>query len=147
MVYDTQNKNNQEKQSYLRNIETIKETHIKEINRYKEILKQKETEITRIKNEYDKKYSTRSKSTCCTHNGDDIICELQRIINDLKKEIKQLYMKLKDYDSLKAEIEKLYKRGNFTFKEVNSSTLKLSYEQLIEENRQLKEKIDKLKKK
>ena len=147
MVYDTQNKNNQEKQSYLRNIETIKETHIKEINRYKEILKQKETEITRIKNEYDKTYSTRSKSTCCTHNGDDIICELQRIINDLKKEIKQLYMKLKDYDSLKAEIEKLYKRGNFTFKEVNSSTLKLSYEQLIEENRQLKEKIAKLQKK
>ena len=145
IVYDTQNKSNQEKQSYQRNIETIKETHLKEINRYKEILKQKETEIIRIKNE-NEKYSTRSKSTCCKHSGDDIICELQRIINDLKKEIKQLYMKLKDYDSLKAEIEKLYKRGNFSFKEINSSTLKLSYEQLIEENKQLKEKMAKLQK-
>ena len=119
----------QEKQTLLRNIETMKEAHIKEINRYKEIIKQKETEIIRYRN-----------------NSNEIY-ELQKIINELRKENSQLYLKVKDYDSLKEEIQFLYKRGgNYSFKETNKTTLKLAYDALIEENRQLKEKIAKLQK-
>ena len=144
IIYDSKSKSNQEKQNYLRNIETIKETHIKEINKYKEILKQKETEIIRMKNEN----SIRSKSSNKPNtNPNDIIYELQKIINDLKKEINQLYLKLKDYDSLKKEIELIYKRGgNNAYKEIDRTTLKLAYDALIQENKQLKEKISKIQK-
>ena len=72
---------------------------------------------------------------------------MQRIINELKKENNQLRIRAEDYDCLKKEIEELYKRGgNFSFKETNKTTLKLAYDALIEENKQLKEKIMKMQK-
>ena len=124
---------NQEKEVLLRNIKTLKETHYKEICKYKELIRQKETEIIRIQANYKQ-------------NGNTIY-ELQMIINELKKENNQLRLKLKDYDGLKEEIEYLYKRGgNYSFKETNKTTLKLAYDALIEENKQLKEKIIKLQK-
>ena len=119
----------QEKENLLRNIQTIKETHIKEINKYKEVISQKETEIIHYKNNSSKIY------------------ELQRIINELREENSQLYLRVKDYDSLKEEIQFLYKRGgNYSFKETNKTTLKLAYDALIKENIQLKEKIVELQK-
>ena len=125
VFYDVQNNNNnQDKKVLNRNIETIKETYIKEINKYKEIIKQKETEIIRIK-----------------QSGNNVN-ELQKIIEKLKKENSQLFLKAQDYDNLQAEIEFLYKRGgNYSFKEINRTTLKLAYDSLIEENKKLKEQI------
>ena len=67
---------------------------------------------------------------------------MQRIINELKKENSELFLKLKDYNALKEEIEYLYKRGgNYSFKETNKTSLKLAYDSLIEENKILKERI------
>ena len=130
---DIRNKSNQEKQTLLHNIEIIKETHIKEINKYKEIIKEKETEIIRIINSNNR---NRQKK-----NSDEIY-ELQMIINELREENKKLYIKLKDYDKLKDEIEYLYKRGgNYSFKETNKTTLKIAYDALVKENKQLKEQI------
>ena len=118
----------QEREKLLRNIEILKETQIKEINKYKEIIKQKETEIIRIQTIYNQ-------------NGINVY-ELQRIINELKKENSELNLKLKDYNALKEEIEYLYKRGgNYSFKETNKTSLKLAYDSLIEENKILKERI------
>jgi hypothetical protein len=144
---------NQEKQALIRNIETIKETHIKEINKYKEIIKQKETEIVTYKNKYEKdnKNSFKSRSsfnsynTYNNQNGGGDMFELSRIINELRSENNQLKLKVRDYDSLKEEIEFLYKRGgNYAFKETNKTTLKMAYDALIEENKKLKEKINKM---
>ena len=71
--------------------------------------------------------------------------ELSRIINELRSENNQLKLKVRDYDSLKEEIELLYKRGgNYAFKETNKTTLKMAYDALIEENKKLKEKINKM---
>ena len=76
-----------------------------------------------------------------------IVLMLKMKINDLRNENKQLRIKAKDYDSIKEEIEMLYKRGgNYAFKETNKTTLKTAYDALIEENKQLKEKINKLEK-
>ena len=67
-------------------------------------------------------------------------------VAELKKENNQLRMKVRDYDGLKEQIEDLYKRGgNYSFKETNKTTLKLAYDALVEENKQLKEQIIKLK--
>ena len=118
----------QEREKLLRNIEILKETQIKEINKYKEIIKQKETEIIRIQTIYNQ-------------NGINVY-ELQRIINELKKENSELNLKLKDYNALKEEIENMYKRGgNYSFKETNKTSLKLAYDSLIEENKILRERI------
>ena len=130
------NKINQEKQNLIHNIDIIKETHIKEINKYKEIIKQKEVEIVKITTEYEKRYQ----------NGNDIY-KLQKIINELKMENNELYLKLKDYDNLKSEIEYLYKRGgNYSFKETNKTSLKIAYDSLIEENKKLKERLARIQK-
>ena len=126
------NKINQEKQNLIRNIDIIRETNIKEINKYKEIIKQKEVEIVKITKEYENRYQ----------NND--VYKLQKIINELKMENNELYIKLRDYDNLKSEIEFLYKRGgNYSFKETNKTSLKIAYDSLIEENKQLKEKLAK----
>ena len=63
-------------------------------------------------------------------------------MKNLKKKIVNFFLKAQDYDNLQAEIEFLYKRGgNYSFKEINRTTLKLAYDSLIEENKKLKEQI------
>ena len=109
----------------------------KEINKYKEIIREKEREIIRIKNESNKR--------CNIYCENQNIAELQRIIKELKCENNKLKEELIDYDNLRAEIEFIYKRGgNYSFKETNKTSLKLAYDALVEENRQLKQKINKI---
>ena len=109
-----------------------------EINKYKEIIRQKDTEIIKIKKECNV-----YNNNCCKCN----VRELERIINALKLENKQLKDQIIDYDNLKAEIEFIYKRGgNYSFKETNKTSLKLAYDALVEENKQLKIKISKIEK-
>ena len=109
----------------------------KEINKYKEIIREKEREIIRIKNE--------SNNRCNIYCENQSIAELQRIIKELKCENNKLKEELIDYDNLRAEIEFIYKRGgNYSFKETNKTSLKLAYDTLVEENRQLKQKINKI---
>ena len=110
-----------------------------EIKRYKEIIKQKEMEIIRIQKEFNNTYNY----NCNNQN----IAELQRIIKELREENCRLKEQIIDYDNLKAEIEFIYKRGgNYTFKETNKTSLKLAYDALVEENTNLKQKINKLEK-
>ena len=111
----------------------------KEINKYKEIIREKEREIIRIKNE--------SNNRCNIYCENQSIAELQRIIKELKCENNKLKEELIDYDNLRAEIEFIYKRGgNYSFKETNKTSLKLAYDALVEENRQLRNKITRIEK-
>ena len=146
VLYDIQSKNkNKSKETSITNIETIKEIHMKEINKYKEIIKQKEIEIIRIKNENERQKSYGNKNDI--NEKEENIYELRKMISDLKKENSELILQLGDYEDLKAEIEYLYKRGgNYSFKEINRTALKLAYDSLIEENKQLKDKINQLQK-
>ena len=136
-----QNINNQEKQVILHDYEVIKETHIKEISRFKEL--NKDTDLITIKNEGGNRNNYRNYSFI--KNGNETN-EYQKIINDLRKENTQLNLKVKDYEKLKAEID-IYKNGrNISYKETNKTSLKSAHDALVEENKRLKEKIDKLQK-
>ena len=128
--YKRINQNNENE----KNIENLNQ----EINKYKEIIRQKDSEIIKIKKE------------CNVYNNNNCKCniaELQRIINALKIENNKLKEEIIDYDNLKAEIEFIYKRGgNYSFKETNKTSLKLAYDALVEENKQLRIKINKIEK-
>ena len=128
--YKRINQNNENE----KNIENLNQ----EINKYKEIIRQKDSEIIKIKKE------------CNVYNNNNCKCnitELQRIINALKIENNKLKEEIIDYDNLKAEIEFIYKRGgNYSFKETNKTSLKLAYDALVEENKQLRFKINKIEK-
>ena len=131
--YSRINQNNQEQSKINeKNIELL----YQEINKYKEIIKQKEIEIIRIQKESNNNYNINI-------GGNQSIAELQRIIKELRLENCRLKEQIIDYDNLKAEIEFIYKRGgNYTFKETNKTSLKLAYDALVEENNQLKQKIN-----
>ena len=134
--YGRINQNNDQSKINERNIELL----YQEINKYKEIIKQKEIEIIRIQKESNNNYNI----NC---GGNQSIAELQRIIKELRLENCRLKEQIIDYDNLKAEIEFIYKRGgNYTFKETNKTSLKLAYDALVEENNQLKQKINKFEK-
>ena len=53
---------------------------------------------------------------------------------------------MKDYEKLKAENNLYKKGGNASYKDTNNSSLKYAHDKLVEENKQLKEKIAKLQK-
>jgi len=131
--YSRINQNNQDQSKINeKNIELL----YQEINKYKEIIKQKEIEIIRIQKESNNNYNINI-------GGNQSIAELQRIIKELRLENCRLKEQIIDYDNLKAEIEFIYKRGgNYTFKETNKTSLKLAYDALVEENNQLKQKIN-----
>ena len=123
------------------NIETEKDIELlyQEIDKYKEIIRQKEKEIIRIRQESCNNYNI--------NYNNQSIAELQRIIKELRMENCRLKEQVIDYDNLKAEIEFIYKRGgNYSFKETNKTSLKLAYDALVEENKQLKQKINKIEK-
>jgi hypothetical protein len=120
----------------------------KEINKYKEIIRQKDIEIINIK----KECHSFNKTNCFCRNNiynnqNQNVAELEKIIKELKLENKMLKEQIIDYENLKAEIEFIYKRGgNYSFKETNKTSLKLAYDALVEENRQLRNKISKIEK-
>ena len=69
-------------------------------------------------------------------------------VEDLEKENEELYHRMQDYEEIKTELNLFKDReqsgGNFVFKEINKSKLKIEYENLLLENQQLKEKIKQL---
>ena len=53
---------------------------------------------------------------------------------------------MNDYEEIKMELECLKKRGNnYTYIEINKSSLKQNYDKLMEENKKLKENLIKAK--
>ena len=76
------------------------------------------------------------------------IQELKENMEDLEKENEELYNRMQDYEEIKTELNLFKDReqsgGNFVFKEINKSKLKIQMETLILENKQLKEKIAQL---
>jgi hypothetical protein len=135
--------NNQEKNIVLHNYEIIKETHIKEISRFKE-LNPKDAQIITINTDTGNKSVYRNYSNYKKNVNDNN--DYQKIINDLKKENMQLNLKVKDYEKLKAENNLYKKGGNISYKETNNSSLKYANDKLMQENKQLKEKIAQLQK-
>ena len=121
-------------QELLNKIETIKETHIVEINKYKEIISQKETELTTIKGDYINSKQSLEK-----------ILELQKKITELKIENNQLLLKIQDFKNNRSESDIISNNDNlnnlsFSFKGGNNK-IKSAYQALIEENEQLKDNI------
>ena len=116
-------------------IETIKETHIVEINKYKEIISQKETELTTIKGDYINSKQSLEK-----------ILELQKKITELKIENNQLLLKIQDFKNNRSESDIISNNNDnlnnlsFSFKGGNNK-IKSAYQALIEENEQLKDNI------
>ena len=125
----------------LKKIEIIKETHIKEINKYKEIISQKETEINSIKGEYINSKQSLEK-----------ILELQKKITELKIENNQLLLKIQEYQNNKIDSEsdlnsKKDDQSNLSFSfQGGNNKIKSAYQALIEENEQLKDNILNLRK-
>ena len=138
-------KNNEENikknKELFKNIELMNEAHTQEINKYKEIIAQKEIEINSISQEYINSKQNLEK-----------ILELQRKISELKIENNQLYLKLQEYESKKSQNEIIF--GNksnlaFSFKDVvdvNKDKMKYAYQSMIVENEHLKDNIGELKK-
>ena len=121
-------------QELLNKIENIKENNIIEINKYKEIISQKEKELTSIKGDYINSKQSLEK-----------ILELQKKITELKIENNQLLLKIQDYKNNRNDSDIISNNENltnlsFSFKGGNNK-IKSAYQALIEENEQLKDNI------
>ena len=67
---------------------------------------------------------------------------LKKMIQNLQKDNEGLRQKMNDYEDIKLELECLKNRGNnYTYIEINKSSLKQNYDKLMEENKQLKENL------
>jgi len=136
-------KNNEENirknKELFKNIELMNEAHAKEINKYKEIIAQKEIEINSISQEYINSKQNLEK-----------ILELQRKISELKIENNKLYLKLQEYENKKSQNEIAFgNKSNLAFSfrniDVNKDKLKSAYQSITVENEKLKDNIGELK--
>ena len=136
-------KNNEENikknKELFKNIELMNEAHSQEINKYKEIIAQKEIEINSISQEYINSKQNLEK-----------ILELQRKISELKIENNKLYLKLQEYENKKSQNEIVFgAKSNlaFSFRDVdmNNDKVKTAYKSMVVENEHLKDNIDDLK--
>ena len=136
-------KNNEENikknKELFKNIELMNEAHSQEINKYKEIIAQKEIEINSISQEYINSKQNLEK-----------ILELQRKISELKIENNKLYLKLQEYENKKSQNEIVFgAKSNlaFSFRDVdmNKDKVKTAYKSMVVENEHLKDNIDDLK--
>ncbi len=113
----------------------IKEEYIKEIEKYKEIIKQKDEKINEINNKMINDKISLEK-----------ILLLQKEISELKIENNNLYLRVKE-----CENERLMNNNNNKLKinpilpDMNKQKMKNAYRTLIEENERLKNNIIKLK--
>ena len=70
---------------------------------------------------------------------------LKKRIQNIEKDNEILREKMNDYEEIKMELECLKKRGNnYTYIEINKSSLKQNYDKLMEENKKLKENLIKV---
>ena len=137
-------KNNEENikknKELFKNIELMDEAHKQEINKYKEIIAQKEIEINSISQEYINSKQNLEK-----------ILELQRKISELKIENNKLYLKLQEYENKISQNEIAFRNKSslaFSFRNVdaNKDKVKSAYQNMIVENEHLKDNIGELKK-
>ena len=89
-----------------------------------------------------------AKLTSMNQQQSKEIQELKESLEDLEKENEELYNRMQDYEEIKTELNLFKDRelngGNFVFKEINKSKLKIQFETLQLENQQLKERIKEL---
>ena len=137
--YEVEAKNRIEKAE---DIELIKEEYNKEIERYKDIIKQKDIKINEINNEINNKISNDKINL-------DKILSLQKEISELKVENNKLYLNNKELQNKKKEKEKEKEKDResivFLIKDPNKEKIKDAYRILIKENEELKNNILKLK--
>ena len=131
--YETEEKIKKEKNDEIENIQIIKEEYIKEIEKYKEIIKQKDEKMNEINNKMINDKISLEK-----------ILLLQKEISELKIENNNLYLKIKEYKN-----EQLINNNRLKINpiplDMNKQKIKNAYRILIEENERLKNNIIKLK--
>jgi len=68
---------------------------------------------------------------------------LKKMNQNLQNENESLRKKMNDYEEIKLELECLKNRGNnYSYIEINRSTLKQDYDKLLNENKQLKKALE-----
>ena len=129
--YETDAMNKEEKKEEA--IALIKKEYIKEIEKYQEIIKQKDIKINEINNKSINDNISIEK-----------ILSLQKEISQLKVENNQLYLKIKEMEN-KEKNDKKEPMIYLINKDINREKIKNAYSILIKENEQLKNNIIKLK--
>ena len=129
--YETDAMNKEEKKEEA--IALIKKEYIKEIEKYQEIIKQKDIKINEINNKSINDNISIEK-----------ILSLQKEISELKVENNQLYLKIKEMEN-KEKNDKNEPMVYLINKDINREKIKNAYSILIKENEQLKNNIIKLK--
>ena len=135
------NNNKEEKNNLIKSIELLKQKNNLDLKSYEETLQRQVKEINELNQSLANLNSINQKQTF----------ELQKTketVEDLEKENEELYHRMQDYEEIKTELNLFKDReqsgGNFVFKEINKSKLKIEYENLLLENQQLKDKIKQL---
>jgi len=135
------NNNKEEKSNLIKSIELLKQKNNLDLKSYEETIQRQVKEINDLSQSLANLNSINQQQTF----------ELQKTketVEDLEKENEELYHRMQDYEEIKTELNLFKDReqsgGNFVFKEINKSKLKIEYENLLLENQQLKEKIKQL---
>ena len=135
------NNNKEEKSNLIKSIELLKQKNNLDLKSYEETIQRQIKEINELNQNLANLNSLNQQQTF----------ELQKTketVEDLEKENEELYHRMQDYEEIKTELNLFKDReqsgGNFVFKEINKSKLKIEYENLLLENQQLKDKIKQL---
>ena len=133
--------NKEEKINLIKSIELLKQKNNLDLKSYEETIQRQIKEINELSQSLSKLNNVNQQQNY----------ELQKTketVEDLEKENEELYHRMQDYEEIKTELNLFKDReqsgGNFVFKEINKSKLKIEYENLLLENQQLKEKIKQL---
>ena len=130
--YETEAMNKEEKEY---DIELIKEQYNKEIEKYKDIIYQKDIQINEINNKISNDKINLDK-----------ILSLQKEISELKVENNKLYLNNKELENKEKENKKEKESIVYLIKkDLNKEKIKDAYRILIKENEELKNNILKLK--
>ena len=128
----------------MKNIELLKQKNSLDLKSYEETIQRQINEISTLNQNLMKLNALNQQQT-------KEMQELKETNEDLEKENEELYNRMQDYEEIKTELNLFKDReqsgGNFVFKEINKSKLKIEYENLLLENKQLKEKIRQLEEK
>ena len=135
------NNNKEEKSNLIKSIELLKQKNNLDLKSYEETIQRQVKEINDLSQSLANLNSINQQQSF----------ELQKTketVEDLEKENEELYHRMQDYEEIKTELNLFKDReqsgGNFVFKEINKSKLKIEYENLLLENQQLKDKIKQL---
>ena len=135
------NNNKEEKNNLIKSIELLKQKNNLDLKSYEETIQRQIKEINELNQNLANLNSLNQQQTF-------EIQKTKETVEDLEKENEELYHRMQDYEEIKTELNLFKDReqsgGNFVFKEINKSKLKIEYENLLLENQQLKDKIKQL---